>query len=60
MITFIAQRIEEAKDKGGTAQGHAKYLAYFGSAILQTLYGKYQPEVDAILTQDGYEDCIVS
>lgn len=60
MITFIAQRIQEAKDKGGTEQGQAKYRAYFGSAVLQMLYGKYQPEVDAILIQDGYEDCIVS
>jgi hypothetical protein len=60
MDTFIAQRIEDAKDTGGTTAGQAKYRAYFGSTILQTLYGKYQPAVNAILNIDGYGDCIVS
>lgn len=60
MITFIAQRIKDAKDAGGTEAGRAKYRAYFGTVNLQKLYGKYQADVDAILIQDGYEDCIVT
>ena len=60
MVTFIAQRIKDAKDASGVEAGQAKYRAYFGTATLQRLYGKYQDEVDAILTTDGYEDCIVA
>lgn len=59
MTTFIAQMIKEAKDTNGTEDGKAKYKAYFGTAVLQKLYGKYQPEVDAILITDGYGDCAV-
>lgn len=56
IITFIAQRIEEARDKS-LEEGQAKYRAYF---INTTLYLKYKPSVDAILLQDGYGDCIVT
>lgn len=59
MVPFIARRIMEAKDANGTEAGKAKYKAYFGTAILQTLYGKYQDSVNAILVVDGYGDCIV-
>lgn len=59
MVTFIAQRIMEAKDKGGMKAGQDKYNAYFGSSILQMLYGKYQNQVDAILVADDYGSCIV-
>jgi hypothetical protein len=60
MVTYIAQKIMDAKDAGGTSAGQAKYSAYFGSAILQILYGKYQSAVNVILTTDGYADCIVT
>ncbi len=59
MVTFIAQMIKEAKDTNGTEAGKAKYKVYFGTAVLQKLYGKYQSEVDTILMTDGYEDCTV-
>lgn len=56
MVTFIAQRIEEAGDIS-LEKGREKYRAYF---IKTKLYKKYQNDVDAILIQDGYEDCIVT
>lgn len=56
MITFIAGRIELARDKS-LEEGQAKYRAYF---VNTTLYLKYKSEVDAILIQDGYGDCIVT
>lgn len=55
MITFIAARIEEEARKS-IEQGQVKYRAYF---VNTKLYLKYKPEVDAILIQDGYADCIV-
>jgi hypothetical protein len=55
MVTFIAQRIEEARDIS-LEKGRDKYRAYF---IKTKLYKKYKADVDAILEQDGYEDCIV-
>ena len=55
MVTFIAQRIEEARDIS-LERGRDKYRAYF---IKTKLYKKYKADVDAILEQDGYEDCIV-
>lgn len=58
MTTFIAQMIIEKREISLEA-GQAKYRAYFGSAVLQRLYGRYQAEVDAILTTEGCEDCIV-
>ncbi|CDV96343.1 Hypothetical protein DPCES_5345 [Desulfitobacterium hafniense] len=56
MATFIAGRIETARDISLEA-GQDKYRAYF---INTTLYLKYKSDVDAILLQDGYGDCIVS
>lgn len=55
MITFIAQRIEEARDIS-LERGIAKYKAYF---VNTKIYKRYRADVDAILVQDGYEDCIV-
>lgn len=56
MITFIAGRIELARETSLEA-GQAKYSAYF---VNTTLYLKYKPDVDAILSQDGFSDCIVT
>ena len=56
MITFIAQRIEEARDIS-LEKGIAKYKAYF---VNTRIYKKYRADVDALLDQDGYEDCIVA
>jgi hypothetical protein len=56
MVTFIAGRIELAGDTSLEA-GQEKYRAYF---INTNLYLAYKAEVDAILMQDGYGDCIVT
>lgn len=56
MREFIAQMIKDAKDVSLT-NGQAKYRAYF---IKTKLYAKYRGDVDAILTIDGYGDCIVA
>ena len=56
MVTFIAMMIKEARDTSLSA-GQLKYRAYF---VNTSLYLRYKPDVDAILIQDGYEDCIVS
>jgi hypothetical protein len=56
MITFIAGRIEAARSTS-LEDGQAKYRAYFTNT---TLYTKYKAEVDAILIQDGFDDCIVT
>lgn len=56
MITFIAGRIELARETSLEA-GQAKYNAYF---VNTTLYLKYKTDVDAILSQDGFSDCIVT
>lgn len=59
MVTFISQRIKEAKDNSGVDAGKEKYRAYFVKAAAKKLYGKYQEEVDTVLNTDGYSDCIV-
>lgn len=55
MIAFIARRIEEQAERT-VELGIAKYRAYF---IKTKAYAKYRDEVDAILAQDGFADCIV-
>lgn len=55
MITFMAQRIELEREKS-LEVGQIKYRAYF---VNTTLYLKWKADVDAILIQDGYGDCIV-
>lgn len=60
MITFIAQKIEEARDRS-LEEGQNKYRAYFVRENARKLYEKrYKEGVDAILEADGYEDCIVT
>lgn len=56
MREFIAGKIEEARDIS-LESGQAKYKAYF---VNTKLYKKYKADVDAILTVDGYSDCIVA
>lgn len=56
MPEFIANRVLEAREKS-IAQGKAKYRAYFVSL---KIYARYKAAVDAILTAEGAEDCIVT
>lgn len=56
MSKWIAMRIMDAKDKGGVEAAQEKYEAYF---LVSDKAQRYQTETDAILTQNGYEDCIV-
>lgn len=56
MVTFIAGRIELEADKSLEA-GKDKYRAYF---VNITIYERYRKDVEAILIQDGYGDCIVT
>lgn len=56
MSTFIARMIEQAAERS-EEQGKAKYRAYF---IRTNLYAKWKPDVDTILTTDGFEDIIVA
>lgn len=56
MGRFIATIIK-AQGAISTEEGQAKYRAYF---LDVTLYKKWQAEVDAILTAEGYEACIVT
>lgn len=60
MVTYIAQKIEDAYDKGGIEAGQAKYSAYFVRKSALKIYGKYKDDVDTILITDGYEECIVT
>lgn len=56
MIPFVVFMIEQARDIS-LEKGIAKYKAYF---VNTKIYVKrYKAGVDAILIQDGYEDCIV-
>lgn len=60
MVTYIAQKIKDAYDKGGIESGQAKYRAYFVRSSALKIYGKYKEDVDTILITDGYEECIVT
>lgn len=55
MVTFIANRIIREADKS-TEKGRKMYRAYFVST---TIYQRWRAEVDAVLTQEGYEDVII-
>lgn len=59
MVTYIAEKIMDAYDKGGLDAGQTKYRAYFVRKSALKIYGKYKEDVDTILITDGYEDCIV-
>lgn len=56
MVTFIANMIIKARKKS-LEDGQNKYRAYF---VRTHIYATWQPDVDAILIQDGYADCIVA
>jgi len=56
MDTFITGRIEEAA-KISLADGQNKYRAYF---IKTNLYESRRANVDAMLLQDGFGNCIVT
>lgn len=58
MVTFIATKIEEAADIS-LEKGQAKYRAYFVRKSAKRLYGKYQEDVNTILSTDDYADVIV-
>lgn len=57
MAEFIAYRIMQASRRS-IEQGKAKYLAYFPTPT--ALYHDWQPEVDAILTLEGYGEVIAT
>ena len=56
MPEFIANRVLEAREVS-LANGQAKYRAYF---VKLKIYARYKAAVDAILTAEGAEDCIVT
>lgn len=58
MVTFIATKIEEAAEIS-LEKGQAKYRAYFVRKSAKRLYGKYQEDVNTILSTDDYADVIV-
>ena len=58
MATFIASKIEEAAEIS-LEKGQAKYRAYFVRKSAKRLYGKYQEDVNTILSTDEYADVIV-
>jgi hypothetical protein len=57
MVPFIASMIMTARDDYGLEAGQAKYRLYFVTNT--TRFGKYQNDVNFILINDGYENCIV-
>ena len=60
MVSFIARKIEERFDTQSLEAAQTLYRAYFVKKTAAKLYGKYQDEVDTILTEDGYETVIVT
>lgn len=56
MASFIARMIIKQRDINLEA-GQAKYKAYF---VNTTMYTKWHEEVNTILTEKGYSDCIVT
>jgi hypothetical protein len=56
MSGFIARAIEKEEQKG-SGMGAALYRKYF---VVINTWDKYQPDVDIILTADGYGECIVT
>lgn len=55
MVTFIASRIIREAEKS-VEKGRKMYRSYFVST---TIYQKWRADVDAVLTQEGYEDVII-
>lgn len=60
MVSFITRKIEERYDTQDLDAAQTLYRAYFVKKTAAKLYGKYQDEVDTILTEDGYEMVIVT
>lgn len=58
MVPFIASMIMTARDDYGLEAGKAKYRLYFITNSVK--FGKYQADVDFILINDGYDNCIVT
>lgn len=56
MDKFIAKMIETQANIS-LENGQEKYRAYF---VDTAIYAKWKESVDAILTADGYADCIVA
>ena len=56
MDKFIAKMIETQANIS-LENGQEKYRAYF---VNTTIYAKWKESVDAILTADGYANCIVA
>ena len=59
MEKCIADKIIEARMTGKEA-GQEKYRTYFVKGINAKLYKNYKAKVDAILTEKGCADCIVT
>lgn len=57
MTIVITDIIKKTKDEKGLNIARDKYFAYF--VVCQRIYRKYKNEVNRLLIQDGYEDCIV-
>lgn len=56
MTGFIKNQIIKQGDISKEA-GIAKYEAYF---VNTTIYARYRDEVDRLLTEEGYDFCIVT
>lgn len=56
MDKFIAKMIKTQADIS-LEKGQDKYRAYF---VDTAIYAKWKESVDAILTADGYSNCIVT
>ena len=57
MSKWIATRIMDTKDKNGLAAAQEKYKLYF---LVTDKMQCYKTDTDAILKNEGYEDCIAS
>ncbi len=57
MVTYVAEKIKDTRDRQGLTAATALYRAFF---IGTGIYARYKADVDTILTVDGYGDCIVT
>lgn len=55
-----AYDITEGTEAEKATAGQNKYKSYFAGSIKQRLYGRYEPEVDYLLTEAGLTSCIVA
>jgi hypothetical protein len=56
LSNYFTRSIELAKDNEGVEAAKTKYTSFF---IDKTSFASYRASVDAQLTADGYQDCIV-